>query len=64
VLPATHWASANRDPYLPRMGERIRLRRDFEISGFPPHAQAILRGLKKYLRSPEIDRELRWATFA
>ena len=48
VLPATHWASTNRDPYLPRMGERIRLRQDFDISGFPPHVQAILRGLKKY----------------
>jgi hypothetical protein len=48
VLPATHWASANRDPYLPRMGERIRLRGDFDLAGFPPHAQAILRGLKKY----------------
>ena len=48
VLPATHWASPSRDPYLPRMGERIRLRKDFDISGFPPHAQAILRGLKKY----------------
>jgi len=48
VLPATHWASASRDPSLPRMGERIRLRRDFDISGFPPHVQAILRGLKKY----------------
>jgi len=48
VLPATHWASTSRDPYLPRMGERIRLRGDFDISGFPPHVQAILRGLKKY----------------
>ena len=48
VLPATHWASSNSDPSLPRMGERIRLRKDFDISGFPPHAQAILRGLKKY----------------
>ncbi len=48
VLPATHWASPHRDPYLPRMGERIRLRRDFDLSAFPPHAQAILRGLKKY----------------
>ena len=48
VLPATHWASTSRDPYLPRMGERLRLRGDFDISGFPPHVQAILRGLKKY----------------
>jgi hypothetical protein len=48
VLPATHWASPNSDPSLPRMGERFRLRKDFDITGFPPHAQAVLRGLKKY----------------
>ena len=48
VLPATHWASPSSDPSLPRMGERFRLRKDFDISGFPPHAQAILKGLKKY----------------
>jgi hypothetical protein len=30
------------------MGERFRLRADFDISGFSPHAQAILKGLKKY----------------
>jgi len=30
------------------MGERFRLRRDFEVSGFPPPVQAILKGLKKY----------------
>jgi hypothetical protein len=48
VRPATHWASPHRDVTLPRMGERFRLRQDFDISGFPPHAQAILKGLKKY----------------
>jgi hypothetical protein len=48
VLPATHWASSSKDPSLPRMGERFRLRKDFDVSGFPPHAQAILKGLQKY----------------
>jgi hypothetical protein len=48
VLPATHFASRSLDPDLPRMGERLRLRRDFDTSGFPPHARAILEGLKKY----------------
>src|SRR5712691_717159 len=48
VLPATHWASPHRDPSYPRMGERLRLRKDFDISAFPPHAQAILQGLKTY----------------
>jgi hypothetical protein len=48
VLPATHWASRSQDPAHPRMGERFRLRKDFDISEFPPHVQAILKGLKKY----------------
>jgi len=48
VLPATHWASPHKDPSLPRMGERFRLRKDFDVSEFPPHVQAILKGLKTY----------------
>jgi len=48
VLPATHWASRSYDPSLPRMGERLRLRQDFDTSGFPPHARAVLLGLKKH----------------
>ena len=30
------------------MGERIRLKRDYNISKFSPAAQAILNGLKRY----------------
>ena len=48
VYPATHYASSDSDPNLPRMGERLRLKKDFDISGFSPAAQAILKGLKKY----------------
>jgi hypothetical protein len=48
VLPATHWASARKELDLPRMGERFRLRKDFDVSGFSPHVQAILKGLKTY----------------
>jgi hypothetical protein len=48
VYPATHYASRDTDPNLPRMGERIRLKNDFDIRGFSPEAQAILKGLKKY----------------
>jgi len=48
VAPATHYASPHTSEDLPRMGERIRLRRDFDISGFSPEATAILKGLKKY----------------
>jgi hypothetical protein len=48
VYPARHYASTLTDENLPRMGERFRLRRDFDISGFSPYAQAILKGLKRY----------------
>jgi hypothetical protein len=48
VYPATHHASKRTDETLPRMGERFRLRRDFDVTGFAPHVQAILKGLKKY----------------
>ena len=48
VYPATHYASNKTDENLPRMGERFRLRQDFDISGYSPHTQALLKGLKKY----------------
>jgi hypothetical protein len=48
IHPATHYASSKTDPNLPRMGERFRLRADYDISGFSPHMQAILKGLKKH----------------
>jgi hypothetical protein len=48
VYPATHFASNKTDPNLPRMGERFRLRNDFDVSGFSRHTQALLKGLKKY----------------
>jgi hypothetical protein len=48
VAPATHYASRHNDDNLPRMGERLRLKKDFDISGFSPEVQAILKGLKKY----------------
>ena len=48
VAPATHFASRSNDPDLPRMGERFRLRSDFNIKGFSPPVQTILRGLKRY----------------
>src|SRR5438067_3155645 len=48
VYPARHFASRHEDENLPRMGERIRLRQDFDISGFSPEVQAILKGLKQY----------------
>lgn len=48
VAPATHFASTLTDENLPRMGERIRLRQDFDTSGFTPEARTILEGLKRY----------------
>ncbi|MBS0267163.1 MAG: hypothetical protein JSS02_34885 [Planctomycetes bacterium] len=48
VYPATHHAGRSNDANLPRMGERYRLKKDYDISGFSPEAQAILKGLKKY----------------
>ncbi|HZL90375.1 MAG TPA: hypothetical protein VFB96_18560 [Pirellulaceae bacterium] len=48
VAPATHYASRKTDKNLPRMGERLRLKTDYDISGFSPPVQAILKGLKKH----------------
>jgi len=46
--PATHYASESNDPDLPPMGMRVRLKSDFEISGFPDEVQVILTALKRY----------------
>jgi hypothetical protein len=48
VYPARHFASDDPNPDLPRMGERLRLRRDFDISRFPRQARIIMRALKRY----------------
>jgi hypothetical protein len=48
VYPATHFASRLTDENLPRMGERIRLRKDFDTSKFSDNVKTILEGLKKY----------------
>ena len=48
VYPARHYASKNVDPNLPRMGERLRLRAEVDITGYSPQVKAILKGLKKY----------------
>jgi hypothetical protein len=48
VYPATHFASRLEDENLPRMGERLRLRKDFDVSGFSPEVKAILVALKRY----------------
>jgi hypothetical protein len=48
VHPATHYASSLTDENLPRMGERLRLRADLDISEFSPPVQSIRKGLKRY----------------
>jgi hypothetical protein len=48
VAPATHFASRHENEDYPRMGERIRLRGDFDVSGFSPEVRTILNGLKQY----------------
>jgi hypothetical protein len=48
VPPASHWASRETDPGLPPMGMRVRLKADYDISGFPPEVQVILKALKRY----------------
>ena len=48
VPPASHWASKAHDDDLAPMGMRVRLKADFDISGFAPEVQAILRALKTY----------------
>jgi hypothetical protein len=48
VYPATHFASSLTDENLPRMGERFRLRKDFDTSKFSPEVRVILEALKRY----------------
>ena len=48
VSPATHFASSSGDSSLPPMGMRVRLKADFDISGFPASVRIILTALKKY----------------
>jgi hypothetical protein len=48
VHPARHFASSRTDASLPPMGMRVRLRADFDISGYPANVQVILRAMKTY----------------
>ncbi len=48
VAPATHYASPHTNPDYPRMGERLRMKADFNTSDFSPPVRTILEGLKKY----------------
>ncbi|MDP9135528.1 MAG: hypothetical protein M3N56_11960 [Actinomycetota bacterium] len=48
VYPARHFASDLTDPDLPAMGQRLRLKRGFDVSRFPPQSRVVLRALKRY----------------
>src|SRR5262245_64591299 len=48
IPPASHWASEHDDDDLPPMGMRVRLRADYDLTGFAPEARVILLALKKY----------------
>ncbi|MFN2526395.1 MAG: hypothetical protein ABR505_09065 [Actinomycetota bacterium] len=48
IYPARHFASDSDDPDLPAMGQRLRLKADFDISGFSEQARVILQALKTY----------------
>lgn len=48
IWPARHFASSQTASKWPPMGLRFRLKADFDISGFTPRMQVILRSMKKY----------------
>jgi len=48
VWPARHFASSRTGENYPPMGQRFRLRADYDITGFSPPIQVILRALKTY----------------
>ena len=48
VWPARHYASSRTDAEYPPMGQRFRLKADYDLSGFSPAVQVILRAMQKY----------------
>jgi hypothetical protein len=48
VSPARHWASSDTSSALPPMGMRVRLRADFDTTGYPAEARVILRAMMRY----------------
>src|ERR1700730_328142 len=48
IPPASHWAANSTNPNAPPMGMRLRLKADYNISGFSTNVQVILSAMKKY----------------
>ncbi len=48
IWPARHDAGRASDPSLPPMGARFRLKASFDITGYDPLTQVVLKAMKKY----------------
>ena len=48
IYPARHYASDSTSKNLPAMGQRLRLKKGFDISGFSRQSKIVLRALKRY----------------
>jgi hypothetical protein len=48
IWPARHEAGSSSNPDLPPMGARFRLKASYDISGYSPQAQAVLRAMQQY----------------
>jgi hypothetical protein len=48
IYPARHASSNTRDPSLPAMGQRLRLKSSVDLQSFPPQARVIVRALQRY----------------
>jgi hypothetical protein len=48
LWPARHEAGTSSNPDLPPMGARFRLKASFDISGYSPQAQVVLRAMQQY----------------
>ena len=48
IYPARHASSSLKDPDLPAMGQRLRLRSGVKPGDFPPQARVVVRALKRY----------------
>ena len=48
IWPARHEAGSSSNPDLPPMGARFRLKASYDISGYSPQAQVVLRAMQQY----------------
>jgi hypothetical protein len=48
IYPARHFASSDTDPDLPAMGQRVRLKKGFDVGSFPRQSRVVLRALERY----------------